>query len=69
MLLEFLTAYIGIPIYFCLYLFWKVLKRTPFVKASEADLFTGKAELDAMDGDWPDEKPRNTLERFWFWLA
>lgn len=67
---KFLTAYLGVAIYFCLYVFWKVVKRTPFIKSSEADLWTGKAALDTMmDGPWPNEKPRNIIERIWFWIA
>ncbi|EOA90317.1 hypothetical protein ACJQWK_07998 [Exserohilum turcicum] len=66
-LTDFFTAYVGIPIFFLLYLFWKVFKRTKVVKASEADIWTGKAALDAEV--WPDQIPRNALERFWFWLC
>jgi len=64
---DFLTAYIGMPIFFSLYFFWKILKRSPFVKASEADIWTGKAALDAEI--WPDQVPRNFLEKIWFWIA
>ncbi|KAJ9614195.1 hypothetical protein H2200_002331 [Cladophialophora chaetospira] len=64
---DFITDYIGVPIYFGLYLFWRVFKRTHFRKASEADLYTGKAALDAIV--WPERKPRNILERIWFWIA
>ena len=64
---NFLTAYIGMPIFFGLYAFWKILKRSPFVKASEADIWTGKAALDAEI--WPEQVPRNFLERIWFWIA
>lgn len=64
---DFLTAYIGIPIYFGLYIFWKVFKREPFVKAAEADLWSGKAALDAQH--WPERVPRNFAERVWFWIA
>jgi yeast amino acid transporter len=39
---NFVTAYICVPIYFAFYLFWKIVKRTPFVKASEADIWSGK---------------------------
>lgn len=66
---DFITAYVGIPIYFGLYLFWKILKRTKFVKASEADIHTGKAALDAADAHWPERRPRNFIERVWFWVA
>jgi len=64
---DFLTAYIGIPIYLCLYLFWKIFRRTPFVKASEADIWSGKAALDTEV--WPEQIPRNIFERIWFWIA
>jgi len=66
---SFLTDYLGIPIYFGLYLFWKVFKKTKFVNPAEADLHTGKAALDAADAQWPEQIPRNTLERIWFWIA
>ncbi|KAF2173189.1 hypothetical protein M409DRAFT_62770 [Zasmidium cellare ATCC 36951] len=64
---SFVTAYVGIPIYVGFYLFWKILKRTKFVKASEADIWTGKASLDAEV--WPEVVPRNWVERVWFWIA
>ena len=64
---SFLTAYIGIPIYFALLLFWKVFKRTKMVDPHEADLFSGKAALDAVE--WPKEEPTNWIERIWYWIA
>jgi amino acid transporter len=64
---NFLTAYIGMPIFFSLYAFWKIFTRSPFVKASEADIWTGKAALDAEV--WPEQVPRNFLEKIWFWIA
>jgi len=64
---NFIIAYIGIPIYFGLFFFWKIFKKTKWVKSSEADLWTGKAAIDAEV--WPEEHPRNVFERFWFWVA
>ena len=64
---AFITDYIGVPIYFGLYLFWKILKRTRPVKAHEADITTGKAALDAVE--WPERIPRNFAEKVWFWIA
>jgi len=64
---DFVTAYVVIPIYLGLFLFWKLYKKTKFVKASEADLWTGKAALDAEV--WPEQIPKNFLERIWFWIA
>lgn len=62
-----LHSYICVPVYIAFYLFWKIFKRTSFVKAEEADLFTGKAAIDAEH--WPEQLPRNFLEKIWFWIA
>ncbi|KAK3315696.1 amino acid permease/ SLC12A domain-containing protein [Apodospora peruviana] len=66
---TFIASYIGIPIFFVLFGFWKLFKKTKWKTALEADITTGKAALDAEDVHWPDQKPRNALERFWFWVA
>ncbi|KAK6369391.1 hypothetical protein LTS17_009734 [Exophiala oligosperma] len=63
----FITSYIGVPIYFVMYLGWKFWKRTSLVKPAEADLWTGKAALDAKV--WPNKQPRNFLERIWLWIV
>ncbi|PGH17567.1 hypothetical protein AJ80_04745 [Polytolypa hystricis UAMH7299] len=64
---TFITAYVGIPIFFALFFFWKFFKRTKWIKAEDADIFSGKAALDAVQ--WPNEVPRNWIERVWFWIA
>ncbi|CAK4032016.1 amino acid permease [Lecanosticta acicola] len=64
---DFVTAYVVIPIYLAFYLFWKIVKRTKFIKAAEADIWTGKAALDAEV--WPEQIPRNVWEKIWFWIA
>jgi amino acid transporter len=64
---TFVTTYIGIPLYFGLLLLWKVWKRTSLVKPAEADIWSGKAALDAIV--WPEVKPRNVFERIWFWIC
>ncbi|KAH8687591.1 amino acid permease/ SLC12A domain-containing protein [Tricladium varicosporioides] len=66
---DFLAAYIGIPIYLLLFAFWKIFKRTKWISPVNADIQTGKAALDAEDGQWPVENPRNIIERIWFWIA
>lgn len=53
--------------YLGLFVFWKLFKRTKFVKPSEADIWTGKAALDAEE--WPPIIPKNIVERIWFWIA
>jgi amino acid transporter len=64
---DFIIAYINIPIFAILYLAWKLIKREPFVKASEADIWTGKHAVD--NQVWPEQHPRNFLEKIWFWIA
>jgi yeast amino acid transporter len=64
---TFLTSYIGIPIFFIFFVGWKLVKRTKMHHPTEVDLYTGKAAIDAEV--WPDQIPRNALEKFWFWLA
>ncbi|MCJ1314618.1 hypothetical protein MMC25_008300 [Agyrium rufum] len=66
---NFATAYVGIPIYFLLYAFWKVFKRTKFINPADADITTGKAALDEADLSWPEQVPRNIWEKIWFWIA
>ncbi|KAI9748025.1 MAG: hypothetical protein M1835_001909 [Candelina submexicana] len=66
---DFFTAYIGVAIYLILLAFWKIFKRTKMVNPAEADIYTGKAALDAEEGKWPEQHPRNVVERIWFWIA
>ncbi|KAI9665611.1 MAG: hypothetical protein M1829_005691 [Trizodia sp. TS-e1964] len=66
---SFLTSYIGVPIYFGLYLFWKVFKRTRWIKSEDADIFRGKAALDAEDEHWVHKKPTSVLGKIWYWIA
>ncbi|OWB76969.1 hypothetical protein B5S32_g1126 [[Candida] boidinii] len=44
---SFLFSYLMIFIDIGLYIFWKVYKRTPFVKPEDADITTGLAEVEA----------------------
>ncbi|KAI0598918.1 amino acid permease [Biscogniauxia sp. FL1348] len=66
---TFLPPYIDIPIFACLFLGYKLVKKTSFVKLADMDLWSGKAEVDRLEGTWPEVKPRNFLERVWFWIA
>ncbi|KAI9753144.1 MAG: hypothetical protein M4579_005307 [Chaenotheca gracillima] len=66
---DFLVAYIGIPIFFGLFMFWKLFKRTKFVTPANADITTGKAAVDAEEALWPTQVPRNIWEKIWFWIA
>lgn len=63
----FVTSYVGVPIYFGLYLFWKLFKRTKLVKPTEADLWTGKAAIDSEV--WPNNEPTTIIGKIWDWIA
>lgn len=64
---DFIIAYIGIPIFFGFFFFWKFFKRTKWLKSTEVDLFSGKAAIDAEY--WPEQIPKNFVQKFWYWLA
>ncbi|KAI8682451.1 AA-permease domain-containing protein [Fusarium sp. Ph1] len=66
---NFVTAYIGIPIFVVLFMGWKVARRTKWLSPQERDLFTGKAEIDALDEIWEDDKPKNIWQKIWNWIA
>lgn len=66
---TFIPPYINIPIFLSLFFGYKIVKRTKFVKLEEMDIWSGKAEIDRLEPLWPVVKPRNWLERIWFWIA
>ncbi|KAL6859774.1 hypothetical protein ACO1O0_003798 [Amphichorda felina] len=66
---TFVPPYIDIPIVLTLFFGYKLVKKTKFVKVQNMDLWSGKAEIDALEPLWPVVKPRNFLERIWFWIA
>ncbi|KAK8142701.1 hypothetical protein G3M48_008371 [Beauveria asiatica] len=66
---SFLPPYIDIPIFLGLFLGYKIIKKTKLVPLADMDLWSGKAEIDRLEGTWIVPKPRNFLERIWFWLA
>ncbi|KAG6038758.1 hypothetical protein E4U41_003735 [Claviceps citrina] len=66
---AFVPPYIGIPIFLTLFLGYKLVKKTRFVTLSEMDLWSGKADIDRLEGTWTVAKPRNWLEKIWFWIA
>ncbi|KAG5762487.1 hypothetical protein H9Q72_009425 [Fusarium xylarioides] len=66
---TFLPPYINIPIFLVLIFGYKWIKKSKYVKYSEMDLWSGKAEIDRLEHTWPIVQPRNWLERIWFWIA
>ncbi|KOS16760.1 putative proline-specific permease [Escovopsis weberi] len=66
---TFVPPYVDIPIFLCLFFGYKFAKRTRFVRLSEMDIWSGKSEIDQLESTWVSPKPRNWLERIWFWIA
>lgn len=58
---SFVPPYIDIPIFACLFLGYKFVKRTKFVKIEDFDLWSGKEEADRLESTWEEPKPRNFL--------
>ena len=49
---DFITGYLGIPIYIALFVGYKIVKRPKGVKPEEADLWSGKAKIDAEEQEF-----------------
>ncbi|EHY59461.1 amino acid transporter [Exophiala dermatitidis] len=49
---NFLTGYLGVVIYIVLTLGWKIWNKTKYVRSSEADIWTGKAEVDQDEAEF-----------------
>lgn len=58
---KFVTSYLNLPIFFCLYLGYKYSNKTKFWKASEMDFYTGIPTLEETENKM--EQPRTFLER------
>ncbi|KAM3416542.1 Dicarboxylic amino acid permease [Cercospora zeina] len=49
---NFITGYLGIPLYLIMIVGWKYIKKTKEVRPEEADLWTGKDVIDADEQEW-----------------
>ena len=50
----FVTSYFGLGFGVVMFILWKVVKRTKFVKPETCDIYSGKAEIDAECSMWED---------------
>jgi len=66
----FVTAYIGLPIFLCFYLFWKVFKRSVFVRVWDMDFVIGRRELIKMEQEESAKyvEPKGFLAKAWDFL-
>jgi amino acid transporter len=45
---SFITNYIGVPIYIVMWIVWKLIKKTSFLRADQID-FSGARQFDVLD--------------------
>ncbi|QRV74899.1 amino acid permease [Ceratobasidium sp. AG-Ba] len=67
---TFLAAYICLPIFAAFYLYWKIAKKTKWVRLEEIDFVTGRRELDEMNEQELAryKAPKGFLQRLWDWM-
>lgn len=66
----FVTSYFGLAFWVVMYVFWKVYHRTKLVNPAEADLYSGKAEIDEEcklweDGGWEERRKAELAQMHW----
>lgn len=49
---TFITSYLGIPLYVMAFAGWKIWKKTELIKPHNADIWTGKAEIDREEAEY-----------------
>ncbi|KAK6537343.1 hypothetical protein TWF694_011535 [Orbilia ellipsospora] len=68
---NFITGYLGIPLYIIMIFGYKFIKRTKGIKAEEADLWTGKDVIDRDEAMWKlkeeEEKASGVKNGNWFY--
>ncbi|KAF2218518.1 amino acid permease/ SLC12A domain-containing protein [Elsinoe ampelina] len=64
---DFFVYYISLILFVVLYVGHKTLFRKPFVKAEEADLDSGRREVEEMV--WEEKVPTTVWGKFWAWLG
>lgn len=64
---DFFVAYLSLILFVVLYIGHKVIYRTKFVRAREADLDTGRKEIDELF--FEDVEPTSLWGKFWAWMG
>jgi amino acid transporter len=68
---TFVTTYLGLPLYIILFFGYKVFMKTKLIKPEEADLYGGKARIDAEEAEFLARQaerkggPETKLEKFY----
>lgn len=67
---DFIAAYITLPIFVLLYVGHKVWKRTPLaIPIHEIDAISGKKEMDELEAMDKPPRPKNFVQKIWYWIA
>ena len=67
---TFITGYLGIPLYVMLIVGYKLATKSRWIKSEDADLFSGKREIDAEETAFveaKEERDRNRVGKDAFW--
>ncbi|CAE6395234.1 unnamed protein product [Rhizoctonia solani] len=65
---DFIFAYGSVFIFLAVYIYVKLLRRSPFISSAEADLFSGKKEIDEYEAKVTEEPPNTRWQRILRWL-
>lgn len=49
---TFITTYLGIPVFICLFVGYKIVMKTKWLSPEEADLFSGKDKIDREEAEY-----------------
>jgi len=69
---SFFEAYLAVPIILAFFIFWKVFKRTRWVKTMEIDLVSGRRELNLVElkaQEREEQAKWGKMKRVYFWLC
>ena len=66
---SFFVAYVSLLLFAVLYIGHKLVYRTKFVKPIEADLDTGRLEVDEDEMYFDEVAPRGAWQKFWAWMG
>lgn len=59
---TFVTTYLGIVLYFCMFFGYKLIKKSAHIKPEEADLFAGKAKIDREEQEFLAQEAARKME-------
>ncbi|KAG8737212.1 hypothetical protein FRC10_008458 [Ceratobasidium sp. 414] len=67
---SFVAAYICLPIFFVLYLGWKLIHGTEWISLEDVDFVTGRNELDRMNEQEAAQykPPKSIWQKLWDWM-